>query len=213
MSSQWWGAKGSFEARAKQMAKQMLGDSNQNVFKSNTDSDECNQERTPFKNRVETMFAAISKPSATAPAISMPLQDISQNEELSSSWVVADFPDDVSALKRKIQQEQDNVSNGSDAESADDEIVDEENPDPRKQGLNHSIEVLESNPYEQQCVLSARGSGSKGKSEHKVRGSANNASQPGSGELPEMAEKSKAGRHAAGNSRLCFTFSQTGKTS
>jgi hypothetical protein len=212
MSGQWWGAKGSFETRAKQMAKQMTEKSTQNSSRINTDVEQIAQDRAPFKNRVEMMFAAISKPSNNMPMIPKPLADIDQEDESSSMpWVVADFPNDISALKRNSEQDNEG-SNDSECESGDDAVADEDDADPRKQGLNNSIEVLDDNPYEQKCQRSTKESstGSKSRKERRVHFSAKEDLEVEPAEQTVSENRPKAARKT-GNTRPCFNFAQTGK--
>ena len=212
-----WGSKGSFESRAKQMAKQMLAGTGslQSKVKSDANSDESNAERTPFKNRVEMMFAAISKPTASTNLIPTPLSDLCDDPDTSSTskrtacaWVVADFPEDISAVKRAVEKEAERGSNVSDGESADDALVDDEGEDPRKEGLSQSIEVLPSNPYEQQCLLSSGPRIKKG--ERRVRFSSSDAPCTSANDATESRDAPKADRPAR-HPKLCFSFSQTGQ--
>ncbi len=100
---------------------------------------------------------------------------------------------------------------GSEGESADDALDDDE-VDPRKQGLSNKIEVLDSNPYEQKFILSGS---SRNKQDRRVRITepleicpAVDRSVANAG--PQGKNEGDAGRQAKGE-RLCFSFSQTGK--
>ena len=201
MSNQWWAnQKGSFESRAKQMAKQVLGDKGSRLTSFDDDSEQNQVERTPFKNRVESLFSAISVPAKTNPLVPLPLEDICPDEKSSSMpWVVADFPEDVTALKRNADGKDSGM--GSEGESADDALDDDE-IDPRKQGLSNKIEVLDSNPYEQKCIHSGN---SRNKQDRRVR-----ITEPVEVCPPVDRSVANVGRQAK-NERPCFSFSQTGK--